>query len=150
MDNTRIKEEVTDLYQKLIRAWNNRSAKGMADLYTETGEQIGFDGSLLAGPDEISTHLSEIFAQHPTPPFTSKVKEVRLLGEESAVLRAIVGMVPPGKSELNPELNAHQTLMAVKINHEWKVELFQNTPAQYHGRPDLAENMTEELKNTSN
>ncbi len=145
MDQTTIKAEVIELYQKLIHAWNDRNAEEMTELYTETGEQIGFDGSLLTGPNEISTHLGEIFAKHPTPPFTSKVKDVRLLGEESAVLRAIAGIVPPGKTELDPELNAHQTLTAVKIDHQWKVELFQNTPAQYHGRPDLVEEMTEEL-----
>ncbi|UOR11015.1 SgcJ/EcaC family oxidoreductase [Halobacillus amylolyticus] len=148
MDHSRIKEEVTALYKKLIEAWNHRNAKAMATLYTETGEQIGFDGSLMEGPEEMVSELSEVFGQHPTPPFVSKVKDVRILGEESAVLRAIVGMVPPGQTELNPELNAHQTLTAVKRDQEWKVELFQNTPAQYHGRPDLVEAMTEELKNT--
>ncbi|UOQ95301.1 SgcJ/EcaC family oxidoreductase [Halobacillus shinanisalinarum] len=150
MDHTRTKGEVTVLYQKLIEAWNHRNAKAMAELYTETGEQIGFDGSLMEGPEEMISELSEIFGQHSTPPFISKVKNVRILGGESAVLRAIVGMIPPGKTELDPELNAHQTLTAVKKEQEWKVELFQNTPAQYHGRPDLVEEMTEELKYISN
>jgi len=30
-----------------------------------------------------------------------------------AVLRAVVGMVPPGQSDLNPQLNALQTLVAM-------------------------------------
>ena len=28
----------------------------------------------------------------------------------------------------------------------WQVELFQNTPAAFHGRPELSEQMTEELR----
>lgn len=59
-------------------------------------------------------------------------------------MRAIVGMVPDG--ELVPALNAHQTLVAVKRDSQWTIELFQNTPAQFHGRPDLVEQMTEELR----
>jgi len=55
-------------------------------------------------------------------------------------------MIPPGKMELDPQLNAHQTLIAVKENDVWRVELFQNTPAQFHGRPDLVEQMTKELR----
>jgi len=55
-------------------------------------------------------------------------------------------MVPPGQSDLNPKVNTHHTLMAVRIEGEWRIELFQNTPAQFHGRPELVEQMTEELR----
>ncbi len=62
-----------------------------------------------------------------------------------SILRAIAGMVPPDESNINPELNTHHTLVAVENNGEWKIELFQNTPAQFHGRPELVNQMTEEL-----
>ena len=29
---------------------------------------------------------------------------------------------------------------------EWRISLFQNTPAQFHGRPDLVERLTRELR----
>ena len=138
--------EIKALYQKLIQAWNNRNAQEMADQFTEQGELIGFDGSQVIGRDNIFTHVHPIFANHPTPPFTSVVKDIRQLSAEVVRLRAIVGMIPPGKMELNPQLNAHQTLIAVKENNVWRVELFQNTPAQFHGRPDLVEQMTKELR----
>jgi hypothetical protein len=28
----------------------------------------------------------------------------------------------------------------------WRIELFQNTPAQFHGRPELVSEMTAELQ----
>jgi uncharacterized protein (TIGR02246 family) len=62
------------------------------------------------------------------------------------ILRAIAGMVPIGKTDLSPELNTHHTLVAVKEGESWCIKLFQNTPAQFHGRPELVEKMTEELK----
>ncbi|WP_203247139.1 SgcJ/EcaC family oxidoreductase [Sporosarcina beigongshangi] len=137
--------EIKALYQSLIQAWNNRQAQEMADQFTMQGELIGFDGSQVIGRDNIFAHVYPIFADHPTPPFISVVKDVRLFTTEVVRLRAIVGMIPPGTTELNPQLNAHQTLIAVKENDVWRIELFQNTPAQFHGRPDLVEQMTKEL-----
>lgn len=139
--------EIMELYQRLINAWNKRDASGMAELFMDEGEMIGFDGSLASGNNGVFTHLEPIFASYPTPPFVSKIKDVRSLGSaNAAILRAIVGMVPPGREELEPSLNAHQTLVAVNVEGKWLIEVFQNTPARYDGRPELIEEMTDELK----
>jgi uncharacterized protein (TIGR02246 family) len=138
--------KVTALYQQLLDAWNNRSARGMADVFTEDGEMIGFDGSQSIGREEIFSHLKSIFEHHPTARFVSKVKSVRFLTSDIAILRAIAGMVPPGQSDINPNVNTHHTLVAVKNERTWRIQLFQNTPAQFHGRPELVEQMTEELR----
>ncbi len=61
-------------------------------------------------------------------------------------MRAIVGMVPPGKEDLEPALNAVQTLVAARNEGTWQIALFQNTPAQLHGRPELVKRMTKELR----
>jgi hypothetical protein len=63
-----------------------------------------------------------------------------------SVLRAIVGMVPPGQADLNPAVNAHQTLVAAKRAGTWRIVLMQTTPAQFHGRPELVQQMTDELR----
>lgn len=139
--------QIKELYQRLIDAWNKRDASGMAELFVDEGEMIGFDGSLASGSKGVFSQLEPIFATYPTPPFISKIKDVRLLNaDNAAIVRAIVGMVPPGRKELEPSLNAHQTLIAVKIEGKWLIELFQNTPARYDGRPELIEQMTNELK----
>jgi uncharacterized protein (TIGR02246 family) len=141
-----VSNEIQALYQQLLDAWNNRNARGMADLFTEDGESIGFDGSQSIGRDEIFSHLKSVFEDHPTARFVSKVKDVRFLGSDVAILRAIAGMVPPGQSDLNPNVNTHHTLVAVNNEGNWRIHLFQNTPAQFHGRPELVEQMTEELR----
>jgi uncharacterized protein (TIGR02246 family) len=141
-----VSSEVQALYQQLIDAWNNRSARAMADQFTKDGEMIGFDGSQAIGREEIFSHLNPIFEEHPTPPFVTKVKNVRFLSSDAAILRAIAGMVPPRQSDIDPKLNTHHTLVAVKREGKWKIALFQNTPAQFHGRPELVEKMTEELR----
>jgi len=141
-----INDEIEALYQKLIDAWNRRDAHGMADQFSEQGVQIGFDGSKVVGKAEILSHVAPIFENHPTAPFITKVKSIRPLGNDAAILHAIAGMIPQGKQDIEPNVNAHQTLVAVKKDDGWQIELFQNTPAQFHGRPELVEQMTEELR----
>jgi uncharacterized protein (TIGR02246 family) len=142
-----IPNEIQELYHQLLEAWNNRNARAFADLFLQDGESIGFDGSQSIGNDEIFSHINPIFEHHPTAKFVSKVKSVRLLSAEVALLRAIAGMVPPGQSDINPKVNTHHTLVVVKNdNDNWRIQLFQNTPAQFHGRPGLVEQMTEELR----
>ncbi len=138
--------EARALYRQVLDGWNKRSANGFAALFTNDGSVVGFDGSMLDGPAEIESALRQIFANHPTAAYVAKVRSVRFLAPDVAVLRAVAGMVPPGQSDLNPAVNAVQTLVAAKRDGKWRVVLFQNTPAQFHGRPDLFQQLTEELR----
>jgi uncharacterized protein (TIGR02246 family) len=139
-------DEVTDLYHRVLRGWNDRSGAAFAAPFTDDGEVIGFDGSQHSGRAAIATELQRIFDDHPTPPYVAKVRGVRPVGADAAVLRAVVGMVPPGKTELDPALNAVQTLVAQRRGSAWEVVLLQTTPAQFHGRPELVERLTAELR----
>jgi uncharacterized protein (TIGR02246 family) len=136
---------VRDLYERLLNGWNARDAAAFAELFAREGVMIGFDGSQAAGP-EIKQHLIPIFRDHPTASYVAKVREVRPLGPDCMLLRAIVGMVPPGRKELNPAVNALQSLVAERQGESWRIVLYQNTPAQYHGRPELAEDHTAEVE----
>jgi uncharacterized protein (TIGR02246 family) len=138
--------EVEAIYRQLLDSWNKRSGAGMAALFAEEGNVVGFDGSQMDGRAAIETELSRIFADHETAAYVGKVREVRLLAPDVALLRAVAGLVPPGKSKINPATNSIQTLVVTKQNGDWRIALFQNTPAQFHGRPGLVEQMTEELQ----
>ena len=134
------------LYQQLLESWNQRDAAAYAALFAEDASVVGFDGSQMNGRAEIATQIGQIFADHPTSTYIGNVREVRLLTTEVAILRAVVGMVPPGKSDINPEVNAIQSLVATQQQGTWRIALFQNTPAQFHGRPELARQLTDELR----
>ena len=138
--------EARALYRRLLDAWNARSADAFASLFAEDGVTVGFDGSQLIGRTEIAVELGRIFADHPTAAYVAQVRTVHLLAPDVAILRAVAGMVPAGQSDLNPAVNAIQTLVAARGDGEWRIALFQNTPAQFHGRPELAEQLTEELR----
>ena len=137
--------EIEELFGNLLSSWNQQDAKGMASLFSDNGNVIGFDGSQMNGKKKIEEELKKVFDNHKTAAYVWKVKEVRFLNEDIALLRAVAGMVPPGKNDINPQTNAIQSLIAVKQHIGWRIELFQNTPAQFHGRPELVQQMTDEL-----
>lgn len=137
---------IRELYQRVIAAWNARDAVAFAACFAEDGTSIGFDGSAIEGQGEIRSHLRAIFADHLTGRYVITVREVRFLGDDVALLRAVTGMVPANQQTIAPQVNALQTLLATRRAEGWRVVLLQNTPAQYHGRPDAARQLTEELQ----
>jgi uncharacterized protein (TIGR02246 family) len=138
--------QVRLLYQDLLRAWNEKNARKMADFMAENGNLVGFDGSQIDGRQQVESVLGKIFADHPTAAYIAIVREVRLLSHNVALLRAVAGMVPPGQTDINPAVNAVQSLIATKEQGRWRIALFHNTPAAFHGRPELSEQLTEELR----
>jgi uncharacterized protein (TIGR02246 family) len=137
--------ELTVLYTHLLEAWNHRDADAYAALFTADASVVGFDGSQMNGAIQIASELRAIFARHQTASYVAKIREIRQLDTHTTLLGAVVGMAPPGGSELNPAVNAIQSLVIVNHAGEPRIALLQNTPAAFHGRPHLAEGLTREL-----
>jgi uncharacterized protein (TIGR02246 family) len=138
--------EARELYRQLLEAWDKRNARDFALLFAPDGNIVGFDGTQVSGQAEIGAHISEIFSHHQTARYVSIVREVRSISDGVTILSAVVGMVPPDKDDIKPDVNAVQTMVAVKTDGARKIALFQNTPAAFHGRPDDAKKLTEELR----
>jgi uncharacterized protein (TIGR02246 family) len=138
--------EIRTLYRRVLDGWINGSGSEFAAPFADDGEVIGFDGSQIKGRAAIAEEMDRIFADHPTGSYVGKIRDVRSLGPGAAFLRAIAGVVPAGQSDLDPNLNAVQTLVAEQEDGTWRVVLYQNTPAQFHGRPEAVEAMSEELR----
>ena len=137
---------VEAIYENLINSWNETNARNFSDLFSENGSMVGFDGSVVNGRQEIYDHLSSIFADHTPAKFVSIVKEIRILDPTVALLRAVAGMVPSGQKQINPKTNAIQSLVVVNEMDHFRIALFQNTPAAFHGRPELVKQLTSELQ----
>ena len=138
--------EIQYLYEQLIDSWNKMNSDAYAVLFTEEGSIVGFDGSQANSRKEIHDHLSAIFTDHLPAKFITIIREIRFLSPSVGLLRAVAGMVPRGKAEINPKTNAVQSLVAIKKDDHFLIAIFQNTPAAYHGRPQLAEQLTRELQ----
>jgi uncharacterized protein (TIGR02246 family) len=138
--------QVRAAYDALLDAWNRRSAEDFAALFAPDGNVVGFDGTPVDGKTEIEAHLRQIFESHQTAAYVGKIREVRLLTDDIVFLRAVAGMVPPGGTDLNPDANAVQSLVAVRRNAQWRIALYHNTPAAFHGRPEASQALTDELR----
>jgi uncharacterized protein (TIGR02246 family) len=143
MDDER--DHIVAAYRRLLELWNQRDADGFAAAFTDNGSSIGFDGSQMNGRTEIALELRRIFASHPTAAYVARLREIRPLGSGVVLVRATVGMISPGKIALNPDVNAVQSVVFVSDGGEYRIALLHNTPAAFHGRPHLSEQLTDEL-----
>ena len=133
------------LYTRLLEAWNRRDAAAFAALFTPDGNTVGFDGSQMNGRDEIASALKAIFEHHQTASYVASVREVRQLGPGVVLIRAAVGMVPPGQGELNPAVNAIQSVVLSEADGALWIAMLHNTPAAFRQNPAAAEALTREL-----
>jgi uncharacterized protein (TIGR02246 family) len=142
--------DVEQLYRELLSTWNERDATGFGSLFAPDGSIVGFDGSCVESRAGIIEHLQSIFADHRPATYVAKVREVRGLGDDAALVRSVVGMVPPGASDIKPEVNAVQALVAILVGDDWRIAHFQTTPASSDGDPDGAAALTAELREQLN
>ncbi|HEY3009233.1 MAG TPA: SgcJ/EcaC family oxidoreductase [Micromonosporaceae bacterium] len=140
------RSSLTALYEAVLDAWNAADADAFAAGFADDGVIVGFDGSQHAGRAEIAKQIGLIFADHRTGRYVGKVRDVRPVGEKGAILRAVAGVVPAGQTDLNPQLNSVQSITAEVRDGRWHIVHYQNTPAALHGRPDLADALTNELR----
>jgi hypothetical protein len=62
-------------------------------------------------------------------------------------MHVVGGTIMKGQTDIEPERNSIHTLVFKKVNGDkWYVAAFQNTRAQYIGRPDISNELTEELR----
>jgi uncharacterized protein (TIGR02246 family) len=137
---------VEALYRALLDAWNHRDAAAFGGLFTPDGTLVGFDGSPIDSRASIVEHLTGIFADHRPAAYVPKLREVRELVPGAALLRAVVGMVPPGETAIKSDVNAVQALVAVEGDDGWRVAHLHSTPAAFHGRPEAVAALTAELQ----
>lgn len=133
------------LYTRMLEAWNRRDASGFAAVFSPVGLAIGFDGSEMEGRTVIERQLADVFAHHQTASYVANVRRIRPVGGEAVLLQAAVGMVPPGGESINPALNALQTVLVEGDGGAARIALLQTTPAAFHGRPHLGEQLTAEV-----
>ncbi len=115
--------------------------------FEQDGDLVGLDGTHFKGRKEIGPfrqHLFDVFLKGSH--LVGKVRSVRFLAFDVAIMHAVGGTVMTGQADLEPERNSIQTLVAVKRDTKWHLAAFQNTRATYIGRPEESRKLTEELR----
>ena len=136
------------LYQQAMDGWNRGSGEAFAAPFAEDGDLVGFDGTHLKGCQEITSFHQQLFDTYVKGTrLVGKIRSVRFLTSDVALMHVVGGTIMAGQTDKEPERNSVQTLVATKDNKgEWRLAAFQNTRAQYLGRPEQAQSLTEELR----
>jgi uncharacterized protein (TIGR02246 family) len=136
------------LYQELMDGWNRGSGEAFASPFAEDGDLVGFDGTHLKGRHEIISFHQQLFNTYVKGTrLVGKVRSVRFLTPDVAIMHAVGGTIMADQTDIDPDRNSVQTLVAKKgVNEEWRLAAFKNTRAQYLGRPEQSQALTEELR----
>ncbi len=119
---------VRGLYQELIDGWNRGSGDAFAAVFAEYGDLVAFDGTYFKGRGEIAPFHQELFDRWlKGTRLLGRVKSVRFLSPDVALMHAVGGTIMRGKSESAPERDSIQTLVAIRRDGEWRLAAFQNT-----------------------
>src|ERR671913_1065618 len=121
-------EAVRNLYRELMDGWNRGSGEAFAAVFTKDGDLVAFDGTHFEGRAEIALFHQELFDKWlKDTRLVGRVKDVRFLSSDVAVMHAVGSTVMRGKTEPAPERDSIQTLIATRQSGEWRLAAFQNT-----------------------
>jgi uncharacterized protein (TIGR02246 family) len=121
-------EAVRDLYGELMDGWNRGSGEDFAAVFAEDGDLVAFDGTHFAGRAQIAPFHQELFDKWMKGTrLVGRVKDVRFLSPNVALMHAVGSTIMRGKSVPSPERDSIQTLVATRQNGEWRLAAFQNT-----------------------
>jgi uncharacterized protein (TIGR02246 family) len=132
--NSRSHDEATirSLYEQMIDGWNKGSGQVFAAPYNDDSDFIGFDGTYMKGRREIASFHQMLFDKFlKGSRLIGKIRSIRFLTSDVAVMIAVGGTVMAGQSDIEPERNSIHTLVAKKHNAKWYFTAFQNTRAQF-------------------
>jgi uncharacterized protein (TIGR02246 family) len=123
---------IRSLYFQMIDGWNKGSGDVFAAAFAEDGDLVGFDGTHLKGRQEIASFHQQLFDMFlKDSRLVGKVRSVRFVTSDVAVMHAVGGTLMAGQSDIDPERNSIHTLVVVKSSsgggNEWRLAAFQNT-----------------------
>ena len=138
---------IRTLYQQMTDGWNKGSGQAFAATYTDDSDFIGFDGTYMKGRQQIASFHQMLFDKFLKGScLIGKIRSIRFVTNYIAIMIAVSGTVMAGQSDIEPERNSIHTIVAVKRDSNWHFAAFQNSRAQYIGRPEAFQALTEELR----
>lgn len=131
---TRVKDssfnevEIRRLYKQMIDGWNSGSGDTFAAPFTDDSDFIGFDGTLMNGRQQISSFHQMLFDSFVKGSrLVGKVRGIRFVSSDVAIMIAVGGSVMAGQSDIEPERYSIRTLVAIKRDRILQFSAFQNT-----------------------
>jgi uncharacterized protein (TIGR02246 family) len=122
-------KEVLGVPLRLVKAWAENSADGVAEVFTEDGIMILPGDVYKVGREEVRAFMKAAYAG----PFkgsgvTGTPVDLRFASDTVALIRTHGGILAPGETEIDPELAVRSTWTCVKQDGQWYLAAYQNSP----------------------
>lgn len=106
---------IRSLYQQLMDGWNKGNGEAFAASFAEDGDLVGFDGTHLNARQNIISFHRQLFDNYVKDSrLVGNVRNVRFLTHDVAVMHVVGGTIMAGQTDIEPERNSVQTLVATK------------------------------------
>jgi uncharacterized protein (TIGR02246 family) len=128
--NARAEDEaqVRALADELEQGWNAGDGARFAAAFTEDGDLVGFDGTLLRGRTAIEAFQQQLFDRWMKGTrLTGRVTDVRFVGPDTVIMHVVGGTIMRGKDRPARARDSIQTMTAVRTGQGWRLAAFQNT-----------------------
>lgn len=120
---------VATLPQQLVAAWVDQDGDGIAELFTEDGTLI-LPGVFRQGREDIRVYFKDAFNnQYRGTRVVGTPLGLRFFGPDAALLLSAGGVLAAGETEVSDGQAIRASWFAVRVDGEWKLAAYQNTPA---------------------
>lgn len=121
---------VATLPQQLLTAWAEQDGDTIADLFTEDGTLI-LPGVFRQGREDIRVYFKDAFDnQYRGTRVVGTPLGLRFFGPDAALLLSAGGVLAAGETEPSEGQAIRASWFAVRVDGEWKLAAYQNTPAK--------------------
>ncbi|MFD0207212.1 MULTISPECIES: SgcJ/EcaC family oxidoreductase [Saccharothrix] len=121
--------DVVKVPERIISAWAAQDPDAFAEVFTEKGTLVLPNDVLLKGREEVRQFMKNAFAgPYAGTRVTGAPVDVKVLGEDAAVLVTQGGVLAPGETEVARERAITATWVVTREDGEWRLAAYQNTP----------------------
>lgn len=115
---------------RVIGAWDNNDANGVADVFVENGSWLAGDDQ-LRGREAIRSYLTEVFAgPYQGSRSQQKPVQIKLITDDVAIAITDGGVVYEDETELSPERIERTMWVMVKQDGDWQGVSYQSCPVK--------------------
>ncbi len=120
---------VRDVPKRITEAWAGNDADAFAAVFTEDASMI-LPGSFAGSREAIRQFMAAAFAgPYQGTRVFGEPKSVRAIGQDTAVVVTLGGVLAPGEEKVSAERSVHATWVVTKQGSEWLISAYQNSPA---------------------
>jgi uncharacterized protein (TIGR02246 family) len=119
---------VRSLLDRQLDAWTDGNGASFAATYTADGDLTAFDGTHVAGRQEIASFMQAQFDGFlKGTRVVAEPKRIRFLDHGVAVMITQGGVMFPGEAAVPAERLSIQTFVVTRSEGDWRFAAFQNT-----------------------